>query len=152
MGGEPQTWKTGLRYSLSFSALTCLGVWPKMARQGGSSMQLSINAREKGNATVLDLSGRIVAGEECESLRKTIKELLTANQKKILLNMGEVGRIDSTGIGGLVESVILTAKQGGQLKLVNLPRLIHNVLSTHRLLQAFDICANEEEALASFEK
>ena len=115
-------------------------------------MQLSINAREKGNATVLDLSGRIVAGEECDTFRKTIRDLLTANQKKILLNMGEVGRIDSTGIGGLVESVILAAKQGGQLKLVNLPRLIHNVLSTHRLLQAFDICANEEEALASFEQ
>jgi anti-sigma B factor antagonist len=115
-------------------------------------MQLSINTREKQGVTVLDLSGRIVAGEECESLRKTIKELLTANQKKILLNLGDVARVDSTGIGVLVESVILVAKQGGQLKLVNLPRLIHNVLSTHRLLQAFDICANEEEALASFEK
>jgi len=115
-------------------------------------MQLSINTREKGNATVLDLSGRIVAGEECDSFRKTIKELLTANQKKIVLNMGDVARVDSTAIGALVESVILTAKQGGQLKLINLPRLIHNVLSTHRLLQAFDICPNEEEALASFEK
>jgi anti-sigma B factor antagonist len=115
-------------------------------------MQLSINTRERQGVTVLDLSGRIVAGEECESLRKTIKDLLAANQKKILLNMGDVSRIDSSGIGGLVESVIFAAKQGGQLKLVNLPRLIHNVLSTHRLLQAFDICPNEEEALASFEK
>jgi anti-sigma B factor antagonist len=123
-----------------------------MARQGGSSMPLNINARERGNVTVLDLGGRIVAGEESDSFRKTIKDLLAANQKKILLNLGEVGRIDSTGIGGLVESVILAAKQGGQLKLVNLPRLIHNVLSTHRLLQAFDIYTNEEEGLASFEK
>jgi anti-sigma B factor antagonist len=123
-----------------------------MAPQGVAGMQLSINTRENQGVTVLDLNGRIVAGEECESLRRTIRELLTANQKKILLNMGDVSRVDSTGIGGLVESVILTAKQGGQLKLVNLPRLIHNVLSTHRLLQAFDVCPNEEEALASFEK
>ena len=114
-------------------------------------MPLNINARARGNVTVLDLNGRIVAGEECDSFRKTVKDLLAANQKKILLNMGDVGRVDSTGIGGLVESAILIAKQGGQLKLVNLPRLIHNVLSTHRLLQAFDIYANEDEALASFE-
>jgi anti-sigma B factor antagonist len=115
-------------------------------------MQLSISTRERQGVTVLDLSGRIVAGEECESLRKTVKDLLAANQKKLLLNMGNVGRVDSTGIGGLVEAVILTAKQGGELKLVNLPRLIHNVLSTHRLLQAFDVYPNEEEALASFTK
>jgi anti-anti-sigma regulatory factor len=51
-----------------------------------------------------------------------------------------------------VESVIVTAKEGGQLKLVNVPRLIHNILSTHRLLQAFDIYPTEEEALASFTK
>jgi anti-sigma B factor antagonist len=114
-------------------------------------MQLSIGTREKQGVTVLDLTGRIVAGEECDSLRKTIKELLASNNKKILLNMGDVTRVDSTGIGGLVESAILTAKQNGELRLVNLPRLIHNVLSTHRLLQAFDICANEEEALASFQ-
>ena len=86
-------------------------------------MQLTINTRERQGVTVLDLSGKIVAGEECESLRRTIRELLAANQKKILLNMGDVSRVDSTGIGGLVESVIFTAKQGGQLKLVNLPRL-----------------------------
>jgi len=114
-------------------------------------MQLSIGTRAKQGVTVLDLTGRIVAGEECDSLRKTIKELLASNNKKILLNMGDVTRVDSTGIGGLVESAILTAKQNGELRLVNVPRLIYNVLSTHRLLQAFDICANEEEALASFQ-
>jgi anti-sigma B factor antagonist len=114
-------------------------------------MQLSINTRERQGVAVLDLSGRIVAGEECESLRKTIKDLLAANQKKILLNMADVSRVDSTGIGIMVESVIFAAKQAGQLKLLSLPRLIYNVLSTHRLLQAFDICPNEEEALASFE-
>jgi hypothetical protein len=51
-----------------------------------------------------------------------------------------------------VESVIVTAKEGGQLKLVKVPRLIHNILSTHRLLQAFDIYSSEQEALASFTK
>jgi anti-anti-sigma regulatory factor len=63
-----------------------------------------------------------------------------------------VTRVDSTGIGMLVESVIITTKEGGQFKLANVPRLIHNILSTHRLLQAFDIYPNEKEALASFTK
>jgi len=114
-------------------------------------MQLTITAREKQGVTVLDLSGRIVAGEECDSLRKKIQELLASNQTKILLNLAQVTRIDSTGIGMLVEAVINTARKSGHLKLANLPRLIYNVLFTHRLVQAFEIHSNEEEALAGFE-
>ena len=115
-------------------------------------MQLTITAREKQSVTVLDLSGRIVAGEECDSLRKKIQELLASNQTKILLNLAQVTRVDSTGIGMLVEAVINTARKGAHLKLTNLPRLIYNVLFTHRLVQAFEIHSNEEEALAGFEK
>jgi len=115
-------------------------------------MQLTINPREHQDVTVLDLSGRLVVGEECDTLRNQIKDLLASNHTKILLNMGEVARVDSTGIGILVEAVINTTKQDGQLKLANLPRLIRNILATHRLLQAFEVYDNEEQALASFEK
>lgn len=58
--------------------------------------------------------------------------------------------MDSAGIGILVEAVILTIKEGGELKLVNVPHLVHNVLVVHRLLSAFEIHSDEEEALASF--
>ena len=115
-------------------------------------MQLSINAAEKQGVSVLGLSGKLVAGEECDTLRGHIRNLLVADKKRILLNMGGITRVDSTGIGMLVESVIYTTKQGGELKLVNLPRLIGNILNTHRLLQAFDIYTSEEEALGTFKK
>ena len=115
-------------------------------------MQLTIDHKEVQGVRVLILSGRFVAGPECDSVRSFIKEFLANNWNNILLDLGKVTRIDSTGIGMLVEAVIVTAKQGGQLNLVNVPRLIHNILSTHRLLQAFDIYPTEKEALASFTK
>jgi anti-sigma B factor antagonist len=115
-------------------------------------MQLTIDSREVQGVRVLSLSGKIVAGPECDSVRSFIKEFLGNHWNHILLDLANVTRIDSTGIGMLVESVIVTTKEGGRLKLVNLPRLIHNILSTHRLLQAFDIYASEKEALASFTK
>ncbi len=113
-------------------------------------MQLAINPREHQGATVLDLKGRIVAGDECDALRSTIKDLLAAEHPRILLNMGEVIRIDSTGVGLLVEAVITTAKRGGELKLASLPKLVRGVLMVHKLLQAFEVYDNEEQALASF--
>ena len=115
-------------------------------------MQLTIDHREVQGVRVLNLSGRIVAGPECDSVRSFIKEFLANHWNNILLDLGNVTRIDSTGIGMLVESVIVTTKEGGQLKLVNVPRLIRNILSTHRLLQAFDIYPSEKDALASFTK
>jgi anti-sigma B factor antagonist len=115
-------------------------------------MQLTIDAKEVDGVRVLTLSGRIVAGPEVDTVRSFIKEFLGNHWNLMVLDLANVTRIDSTGIGMLVESVILTVKESGQLKLTRLPRLIHNILSTHRLLQAFDIYPTEADALASFAK
>ncbi len=112
-------------------------------------MQLTLNTKAKQGVVVIEANGRLVSGEECESFRKLIRDLLTAEQNRILISLGDVIRVDSTGIGALVEAVILTAKEGGRIKLFNVPRLIRNILSTHRLLQAFDIFETEDEALAN---
>jgi anti-sigma B factor antagonist len=115
-------------------------------------MQLTISVSESQVATIIGLSGRIVAGEEVDILRKQVHELLRSNKTKIVLSLEGVTRIDSTGIGMLVEAVIYTVKQGGQLKLSKVPRLVHNILHTHRLLQAFEIYETDADALASFQE
>jgi len=115
-------------------------------------MQLSVNARELRGVVILELSGRVVAGEEVDSVRKMIHDLVDHDHKKISLNLSQVTRIDSTGIGMLVEAVIYSVKQGGRLNLYKIPRLVHNILFTHRLLQAFEIYGTEEEAIAALEK
>ena len=114
------------------------------------AMNLTIASREAQGVTILDLSGRLVMGQECNSLREQVTQLLAAKKSAILLNLGGLTYVDSSGIGILVESVINTAKEGGRLKLVNLPRLLHNTLMVHRLLAAFEVFDQEEEALASF--
>ena len=115
-------------------------------------MQLTISAREIQNVVILELSGRVVAGEEVDSVRRMIHDLVDHKHKLVSLNLERVTRIDSTGIGMLVEAVIYTAKQGGRLNLYLVPRLVHNILNTHRLLQAFDIYGSEAEAIAGLGK
>jgi len=114
-------------------------------------MQLTITTQEKRGVVILTLNGRFVSGEECETVRTKIKDYLANNQTRIILDLADVSRVDSTGIGASVEAVILTARAGGQLKLSRVPRLIRNILSTHQLLQAFEVYENEESALASFD-
>ena len=114
-------------------------------------MKLTINSREERGVVILGLSGRLVMGEEVKLLREQIRSLLAEHKTMILLNMTDVAYVDSSGIGTLVEGVVLTTTEGGRLKLANLQRMVYSALALHKLLPAFQVFNSEEEALASFE-
>ena len=113
-------------------------------------MSLTINVRETGNVVILDLNGRITLGESAASLRDTIRELLDGGQKNILLNLAEVGYIDSSGLGQLVGSFATVTSHGGQLKLLNLQKKLHELMQVTKLITVFDTYNTETAALRSF--
>ena len=112
--------------------------------------ELNINERQAGDVTVLDMNGRITIGEGSVALRTAIRRLLEEGKKKILLNLGGVGYIDSSGIGELVSSFTAINKEGGQLKLLNLTQKLRDLLAITKLLTVFDVYENEGEALDSY--
>lgn len=112
--------------------------------------QLTIKERQAGDVTILDLSGKITIGEGSVQLREAVRGLLDAGKKKILLNLGEVSYVDSSGIGELVSSYTTTSNNEGQLKLLNLTKKIQELLMITKLLTVFDNYDNEEAAVASF--
>jgi anti-sigma B factor antagonist len=113
-------------------------------------MQLEINERQIGDVVILDLSGRITIGEGSVQLRDVVSNLLTAGRNRIILNLGAVTYVDSSGIGELVSRYTTTKNQGGQLKLLQLPKKIKDLLMITKLLTVFEIYEDEETALASF--
>jgi anti-sigma B factor antagonist len=113
-------------------------------------MQMTASIREAGGVTIVDISGRIVLGEESAALRDLVCDLLGKGQKKILFNLGDVSYIDSAGLGHLVSAFTSVRKQGGELKLLNLTNKVHDVMQITRLYTVFDIMDNESEAVESF--
>ncbi|PYP84588.1 MAG: anti-sigma factor antagonist [Blastocatellia bacterium AA13] len=113
--------------------------------------QLSIKERESGNVTILDLSGKITIGEGSVQLRDEVRKLLLAEKKSILLNLGDVSYVDSSGIGELVSSYTTTSNQGGHLKLLNLTKKIQDLLMITKLLTVFETFDKEDAAIASFQ-
>ncbi len=113
-----------------------------------SSMKMT--TRQIDGITILDLSGRIVLGEGSVQLRDAVKELLTKGQKHILLNLGEVNYIDSSGIGELVSAFTTVKNQGGDLKLLNLTKKVHDLLQITKLYTVFDVKDDEATAISSF--
>ncbi len=108
---------------------------------------MNIHTRTVGNARILDIDGRIVLGKETMTVRNTIKDLLHNGVKKIVLNLREVNYIDSSGVGELVSSFTAVAKEGGELKLLNLTAKVREILAITRLLTVFQDYHNEQEAV-----
>jgi anti-sigma B factor antagonist len=104
------------------------------------------------HVAILDLSGRITLGEGSVQLRDAIRDLVAQGQKNILLNLSEVNYIDSSGIGELVSAFTSVKNQGGQLKLLNLTKKVHDLLQITKLYTVFDVRDDEAHAVESFQK
>ncbi|HQZ82724.1 MAG TPA: STAS domain-containing protein [Pyrinomonadaceae bacterium] len=111
---------------------------------------ITITERQAGDVTILDLNGKVTIGEGSVALRTAIRRVLGEGKSKILLNLGGVGYIDSSGIGELVSSFTAVNKEGGTLKLLNLTQKIQDLLAITKLLTVFDVYEDEAEALASY--
>ena len=113
-------------------------------------MALTIASRELDGVSILDLSGRITLGEGAVQLREALRELISKGVKKIIVGLGDVNYIDSSGLGELVSSFTTAKNQGAELKLLNLTKKVKDVLQVTKLYTVFDIYDDEASAIASF--
>ncbi len=81
-------------------------------------MQLEIQLRDAEGVTCLDLTGKILLGEETDALRAQVKKLIEDRKKKVLLNLNGVTYLDSTGVGTVVEAYLSVKKAGGKMALL----------------------------------
>lgn len=111
---------------------------------------LFATCREVGTVTIIDLSGKISLGEGSALLRRTIRELLENGQTRILLNLGDVNYIDSSGIGELVSGFTAVRNRNGELKLLNLTKKVNDLLQLTKLFTVFDVYTDEGTAVRSY--
>jgi anti-sigma B factor antagonist len=115
-------------------------------------VSMKVSNRQVDGVTIVDMSGRITLGEGSVVLRDTIRDLIGKGQKKILLNLGDVTYIDSSGIGELVSAFTAVRREGGELKLLKLTKKVHDLLQITKLYTVFDIKDDEAVAIQSFTK
>ena len=113
-------------------------------------MSVKLNTRQVGDVSVVDVSGRITLGEGSSALRDTLREMVSKNQKKILLNLADVSYIDSSGIGELVSGFTTVTNHGGQLKLLGLSKRVKDLLQITKLYTVFEVFDDEAAAVRSF--
>ena len=112
-------------------------------------MHLALETREVGQVTIVRCNGRIVSGDESESLRTHVAWLLR-DRRAIVLHLGEVVFVDSSGLGTIVRSLTSVRQKGGDLKLCNVPEHTRKVLGMTNLNALFDTHESEESAVSAF--
>ena len=113
-------------------------------------MSVKLTTRQIGDVSVVDVAGRITLGEGSSALRDSLRDMVGKGQKKILLNLGEVSYIDSSGIGELVSAFTTVTNGGGQVKLLNLTKRVKDLLQITKLYTVFDVHDSEVTAIRAF--
>jgi anti-sigma B factor antagonist len=133
-------------------AATAAGVLNELAlgKQAASASGAHSSIRQVGDITIIDAKGRIAFGEGTTKLRETIATLIATGNKKVVLNLREVDYVDSSGMGEMVRSHMAIRKQGGQLKLSNLSKMVNELLTATAMNKVFDVHPDEESAKRSF--
>ncbi len=112
---------------------------------------MDISVRKQAQVQVVRLRGDLKVGDAVDAFRKTMEENLTAGDTAMVVNLGEVKAIDSSGIGVLVRSLTSAKQRGGTIKLVNPSKFAVQTLKLVGVLNLFQIFEDEAAAVASFQ-
>jgi anti-sigma B factor antagonist len=122
-----------------------------MSMKKGATQKSNVTTRELGDATVVDVVGRLALADGTAALRDVMRSLAEQGKKHIVLNLAAVNFVDSSGLGELVRTHASVRSHGGQLKLVNPSKHVHDLLKMTKLDRVLDVEQDEASALNSFE-
>ena len=114
-------------------------------------MSLVLESRHVGSVYVVRCAGRIVTGQEVALLEEALKRGLR-EFSRLVLNMGEVNYVDSSGMGLIVRFLWHTRTRGGDLRLAGPTPFVVKLLEITKLSAVFRIYPDEEAAIVSFLK
>ena len=115
----------------------------------GSPLRLCLETRDIGRVTIVRCKGRLVSGAESEALRAHVAHLLR-DRRAIVLHLGDVVFLDSSGLGTMVRTLTSTRQVHGDLKLCDVPEHVNKVLQLSHLTKLFDSHDSEDSAVAAF--
>ena len=106
---------------------------------------------DNGEITILRLEGKLMGGPDADEFKKVVKNLVSEGRTKVLVDMGKVSWVNSTGLGILISNFTTLKNTGGTLKLVNVNKRIDQIFMVTKLYTIFDSFEDETRALASFQ-
>lgn len=109
---------------------------------------MKMTQREEGEWSIFELSGRLMGGADTEPFLKAVRELAARGRTQVLVDMGQVAWVNSSGLGALIAAWTLLKEKGGLLRLFRVSRRISQILAVTKLNTVFDVRDDEVSARA----
>lgn len=111
---------------------------------------MKIKQEMKGDVLVIALSGKVIGGPELVEVKDLFQKAVDQDRKKVLLDLGRVSWMDSSGLGVIVSGHTTLSRADGALKILNATKKIHELFIITKLITIFETFTDEQEALNSF--
>jgi len=110
---------------------------------------MKFTVKEEGNIVVIEVSGKIMGGEETTLFHGKIHEYINQNKKQFIIDLANVDWMNSVGLGMLISALTTVKNAGGRLVLANITK-IESILTITRLISVFEHYDSRKEAAESF--
>jgi len=111
---------------------------------------LKIHEKMLDDVLVISLSGKVIGGPELLNVKTAFENAVNQDVRKVLLDLGKVSWMDSSGLGVIVSGHTTLSRAGGALKVLNVTKKIKELFIITKLITIFETFTDEQEALASF--
>ena len=111
---------------------------------------MKFDIQEKKDVVMITLDGEMIGGPDATRLAENFRDLIEQGKKKLIVDMGQVSYINSSGLGILIGGLTTIRNKGGELKLLRLEKRMRELLRITKLDCVFEVFESEEEAIASF--
>jgi anti-sigma B factor antagonist len=127
------------------------GISHELSAPFGKGQNLDIEVRSQSEVKVIKLRGRLNLGESVDRMRDTFEDLMNAGETRLVIDLGEVSMIDSSGIGLLVRYLTAAKQRAGSVKLLNPSKFAVQTLRMTGLLKLFETFDDQQQAVSSFQ-
>jgi anti-sigma B factor antagonist len=111
---------------------------------------MKLSTHEEKGVVIISPKGKIMGGPDATMLHDQLHELIGQNKKRVVIDLGKVDWMNSTGLGILISGLTTMRNNGGELKLANVTEKIQSLLTITKLITVFESYDSLEEAIASF--
>jgi anti-sigma B factor antagonist len=112
---------------------------------------MKIHEENKGTVKVIRLIGKVMSGPDLMEVKTAFESAVNNDFKRILVDLGGVSWMDSSGLGVLVSGHTTVSRAQGKMVILNATKKIHELFIITKLITVFDTFNDEIEALAALE-
>jgi anti-sigma B factor antagonist len=113
---------------------------------------VKIKEEIKDGIKVIRLSGKVISGPDLMDLKTVFQTSINNDMGNVLLDLGHVAWMDSSGLGVLVSGHTSLAREGGRMAILNATKKINELFIITKLITIFETFTDENEALASLKE